>query len=371
MSQFAQYHGAAQTWQSACEKCVASIKCSVIQGNLGFVYVTDHLCNHLPEVLVQLREASGIEQWVGSVGLGICAPGAEYFDRPALSVMICDFPTNSFRIFHSLYRGTNELTAQNKTWLETNAAGFAVVHGAPNNPAIPSLVEKLCTISAGRLVGGISSSRVGLLQVAEDLTQGGLSGVLFGPQVPAVTGITQGCTPVGDVHRVTGCDANIVMTLDGRPALEVFDEDIGELMAHDYQRITGYIFAAIPVVGSDENDYVVRNMIGADRQRSLLAIDTPMRLGDPLMFVRRDPKAAQTDLKAMLGKLTAGLEHAPKAGLYFSCLARGANMFGSEGQELAMVKEYVGDIPLTGFFANGEIAHNRVYSYTGVLTLFL
>jgi small ligand-binding sensory domain FIST len=26
-------------------------------------------------------------------------------------------------------------------------------------------------------------------------------------------------------------------------------------------------------------------------------------------------------------------------------------------------------VPLAGFFANGEISHNRLYGYTGVLTL--
>ena len=29
------------------------------------------------------------------------------------------------------------------------------------------------------------------------------------------------------------------------------------------------------------------------------------------------------------------------------------------------------DFPLVGFFANGEISNHRLYSYTGVLALFL
>ena len=34
-------------------------------------------------------------------------------------------------------------------------------------------------------------------------------------------------------------------------------------------------------------------------------------------------------------------------------------------------RDELGDFPLVGFFANGEISNNRLYGYTGVLTLFL
>jgi small ligand-binding sensory domain FIST len=40
------------------------------------------------------------------------------------------------------------------------------------------------------------------------------------------------------------------------------------------------------------------------------------------------------------------------------------------GAELAQVRQALGDIPLVGFFCNGEISRDRLYGYTGVLTLF-
>jgi small ligand-binding sensory domain FIST len=60
-----------------------------------------------------------------------------------------------------------------------------------------------------------------------------------------------------------------------------------------------------------------------------------------------------------------------KAGLYYSCLGRGRNQFGDDSEELKMIRDLLGDFPLVGFFANGEISHNRLYGYTGVLTLFV
>ena len=39
--------------------------------------------------------------------------------------------------------------------------------------------------------------------------------------------------------------------------------------------------------------------------------------------------------------------------------------------EAQVVQEAIGpDVPLIGIYANGEISNNRLYGYTGVLTLF-
>ena len=60
----------------------------------------------------------------------------------------------------------------------------------------------------------------------------------------------------------------------------------------------------------------------------------------------------------------------PRGALYFSCVARGEHMFGSRGAELRVIRDALGEVPLVGFFCNGEISRDRLYGYTGVLTLF-
>ena len=60
-----------------------------------------------------------------------------------------------------------------------------------------------------------------------------------------------------------------------------------------------------------------------------------------------------------------------RGGLYFSCVARGPNLFGQEGREMEIIGDMMRDIPLVGFFGQGEISNNRLYGYTGVLALFL
>jgi small ligand-binding sensory domain FIST len=255
-------------------------------------------------------------------------------------------------------------------WSEGTDARFAVVHADPTQPATVQLVAQLSHSLDGFLVGGSSSSRGAQVQIADLPVGGGLSGVLLSSDVPVATGLTQGCSPIGPAHEVTECDRNIVAEIDGRPALDVFREDIGEVLARDLNRVAGYIFAGFPIERSDTGDYLVRNLLGIDVRRKLLAIGEYVHPGQSILFCRRDAASAEQDLLRMLRNLKRRAPRAPKAGLYFSCLGRGPEIFGPNG-ELGRVREVLGDFPLVGFFANGEIFHDRVYGYTGVMTLFL
>ena len=112
-------------------------------------------------------------------------------------------------------------------------------------------------------------------------------------------------------------------------------------------------------------------MVGIDPDNKLVAIGERISEGDRVMFVRRDGPAAMEDLDRMLRDVTGRAGPNPKAALYFSCVARGPNLFGADSEELKTVQDAIGeDTPLVGFFANGEICKNRLYGYTGVLTLF-
>ena len=75
------------------------------------------------------------------------------------------------------------------------------------------------------------------------------------------------------------------------------------------------------------------------------------------------------DLERMLKDIERRSGSVPRAGLYYSCIARGRHLFGPGAEEMQAIRKHLGDIPLTGFFANGEISNNRLYAYTGVLTL--
>lgn len=370
---FISAHGSGPDWQSVAQDCATQLKSAEPEHRLGFLYVTDHFSADLSDISNFLKNRIGVDHWVGTVGLGVCTTSKEYFDEPAMVVMIIPARDSAFRIFDNVSDSITAITDKHASWLSNILSPLTVVHGDPRNQNINDLIEKISSETEGFLVGGLTASQQNFFQLADGVSEGGLSGAMLAlDEIPAQVGVTQGCSPIGSPHRITAADQNLLIELDGKPALEVFKEDVGEVLARDLQRAAGYIFVALPVSASDTGDYLVRNLLGVDSETGVVAIGDHVTAGDQIMFCRRDHDSAITDMKRMLSDIKSRTEiGAIRGGLYFSCCARGPNQFGSDSEELKIISSELGDFPLVGFFANGEISNNRLYGYTGVLTVFL
>lgn len=369
-------HAADADWETLVRSVLDQIGDIPAGANLGFLYVTDTLDGDLPLIAEKLRETTGVEHWVGTVGFGVMVGGREYFETPALVAMLGVLPEDAFRVLPTVEKPGDLLPDNVMNWAGKANPVLGVVHADPRNAYIADILNSITDDTNAVLVGGLTASRGKQAQIADGLTEGGVSGVLFGEDVATVTGLSQACSPVGDIHRVTKSQENILIELDDRPALDVFKEDIGDVLSRNLERVSGYIHAALPISADDNaeesGDYLVRNVVGIDPENNLLAIGERIAEGDRVMFVRRDGPAAEEDLDRMLGDVTGRAGAAPKAALYYSCVARGPNLFGADSEELKAVQAAIGkDVPLVGFFANGEISKNRLYGYTGVLTLIL
>ncbi len=352
-------------WTSAAQACMTQLGSIPVAANLGFLYLSDEFAGEAEAILDFFKSATSVAHWVGTVGVGVCATGVEYLEQAAMAVMLGEFEAADFRILPT------QRTEQDIDRLVFADAYFAVVHGDPSNPRIQQLIESLSArMASSFVVGGLSSSRGEMPQIADTVTAGGLSGVVFSERVRLATRLTQGVSPLGSRHRITEAKQNIIATLDRRPALDVMKEEIGEVLARDLRRAAGYIFVGLPVRGSDTGDYLVRNLVGVDPQNHLIAIGESVEVGDEILFCRRDEASAEEDMRRMLEAIGRQLNAPIRGGVYYSCLGRGQNMFGTPNRELGLIRETLGDFPLVGFFANGEISHNRLYGYTGVLTLF-
>ncbi len=367
-------------WGQTVKACLDEL--GPVEGcNLGFLYITDALAEHATSIVTLLRGVTGIRDWVGTVGIGVCANDEEIFDQPAIAVMVARLPADSFRLFPIVSGDLEPLRRMAGGWLDRHGASLALVHADPRHPQLAGLVATLAESTGSFLVGGLTASRSAFAQftipgntatmAGGPVGDGGVSGVLFAPTLDVATGLSQGCTPIGPPHAITASQDNVILEIDGRPALEVFKEDIGELLARDLRRVSGYIFAGLPIPGSDTADYMVRDLIAIDPRAGWISVAERVQTGQSILFTRRDQQSAESDMRRMLANLRKRVKTPPKGALYVSCIARGPSLFGTGSQELAMIRETFGDIPLAGFFASGEISHNRLYGYTGVLTLFL
>jgi small ligand-binding sensory domain FIST len=368
MASFRYGHSAGADWRRAKDACLEQIGQG--SGTLGFLYVTDYFAADLGLILDAFKQATGVPHWVGTVGMGVLATGREYVDQPAMVAMIGDFDSGSFRVFSGV-RNASDIAALSLR-CEAGESNFAVVHADPTNSEVAALVTGLASkVESGFLVGGLTSSRKLNPQIADGLTEGGISGVVFSEEIAVATRLTQGCSPIGPKHSITECQRNIILSVDGKPALDVMREDLGDRFGKDLARIGGHVFVGLPIRGSDTGDYLVRNLLGIDPQSKLIAIGELIQPGQQLMFCRRDLDSAAEDMNRMLESIKKGLFGKPRGGIYYSCLARGPNLFGADSEELGLIRDALGEFPLVGFFCNGEISHNRLYGYTGVLTLFV
>ena len=248
-------HAAAEHWGIAAKACLEGISAAAPAANLGFLYVNEAFADDMASVLTFLRETTRIPHWVGAAAPGILANDSEYREGGAVAVMVGALPPESFHHFAGLDAST--IRKANSGW----PAGAAILHGDPRNPAVAPVLADLAA-DVPIQVGGLVSSSGPPSQIAESVISGGLSGLLLGPEVEVITALSQGCAPIGPIHRVTDAWQGVLMALDGRPALEVLKEEAGELIARDPRRAAGYIHIALPSESEDRHDYQVRARVG-------------------------------------------------------------------------------------------------------------
>jgi small ligand-binding sensory domain FIST len=204
-----------------------------------------------------------------------------------------------------------------------------------------------------------------------------LAGLYLAGDLRRSIGITQGCQPLGPPARITAGDGNVILELDGRPALEVLRSRLPGPLAGSLDRLGGHLFVGLPPDPLQEEilpgEYLVRHLLGIDEGRGALVVAATVRAGEPLYVVLREAQAARQDLKEMLKRLGSSARHAARFGFYFNCAARGSSLYGMPGIDTAFISSALGDLPIIGFFGNAEIAplrgRNRVFTYTGVLAL--
>ncbi|MCL4184304.1 MAG: FIST C-terminal domain-containing protein [Burkholderiaceae bacterium] len=355
---------------------------------LGLVYVTERLAERLGDIATLLRERFPAVQWIGASAHGVCATGIEYTGESALTAMICELPPEGWRVF-SGPDGASIPPAGGTA----PAAFTALVHAEPMTADLAESVADLAArVDTGFLFGGlIGGSQPNSAQLADGVVRGGFSGATFGDGVRLLSRVTQGCAPLAREHVISDCSSHYIQRLDGQPALDVLLGDLGVdaevrasrdgeeiLRALPAERLSNGLMVGLAPSSRDRGigfgDYIVRNVLGIDPHNRLLAIAATPRRGDRAVFCTRDRHAARADLIRICTELREELESESLRVLgahYVSCVARGAHLFGASGAEQGIIAHNLGAIPLVGFLANGEIARDRVYGYTGVLTLFV
>ncbi len=212
----------------------------------------------------------------------------------------------------------------------------------------------------GGLASGAQSHGGNVLYLGDKILDSGMVGVALSGNVTLDTIVAQGCRPIGKPMNITKCNQTLLETVDGKPPLQVLEEMVEDMNENDRKLIQTSLFLGIEMDPFNENpgqgDFLIRNLIGVDRDTGALSIGALLREGQLVQFHLRDKAMSSEDLNEMLTRYQSksNLDEASGA-LLFSCLGRGEYLYGEPNHDSEMFRKVLGNVPLGGFFCNGEI----------------
>jgi small ligand-binding sensory domain FIST len=322
--------------------------------------------------------------------LGACAESiaftrTEVERSSAISIWLASLPGVAITPFHLDYDATVDegsfLGWTDELLSDWPASSVVVLLGEPftfpadrfagvlnqEHPGVPML---------GGMASGADRPGVDQLLLNKQVFSAGAVGVRLSGDFSARSVVSQGCKPVGHPYVITRADRNVIYELGGKSALAQLQSLVEGMSEEDREKATGGLHIGRVIneyQGSfSRGDFLVRNLIGIDQRSGAIAIGDYVRAGQTVQFHIRDGQSADEDFRQMLA--LAAEQGIPKGALLFSCNGRGSNLFGVPNHDAGAIADVLGNIPLAGFFAAGELGpiggRNFLHGFTASLLLF-
>ena len=311
---------------------------------------------------------------VGTTGMGVIGVGREVEERPAVSVSAGALPGVSLAPFRVDARKVEELDVSPANWSaflgtplrdDVHFLLFAHPFTAPTDDLVAALDQAYPT---GRKVGGLASGgntpETMALFLGEDTYYDGAVGCAIWGDVAFDVIVAQGCRPVGPQLKVTKAAGTHLFELDGERALDRVMAVLNAIPEDERILARRTVFVGVAMEahekeggGPYDGGYLVRNIMGGDRETGALHVGHQLREGQTVRLQVRDARTADQELVEMLRRYgeARGEGAPPAAAFMFQCNGRGTNLFGREGHDAQAFERALGRLPLAGFFCNGEI----------------
>lgn len=355
--------------------------------DLVFAFVSAHHAAAYGRLPKLVGEALGGRLLIGCSAGGVIGGGHEIEQRPGVALSAAFLPGVTIQPLRLSGEALPSPRAEPAAWREL----IGVTADDPQIILLPdpfsfdaeAVIRGLDrAYPEARTIGGIASggrqTGENALWLADGLHHDGLVGVALSGNVALDTVVAQGCRPIGEPMFVTACERNIIRQLDGRAPLDVLQELHERLDARDRQLARHSLFLGIVMkedrVEYRQGDFLIRNLLGIDPQSGALAIGALVDETSVVQFHLRDATTSAQDLDAMLERYRQREMPSPRGALLFSCLGRGQFLYGRPDHDTDAFRRTLGDVPLGGFFCNGEIGpvHGQTFlhGYTSAFGLF-
>jgi len=351
--------------------------------DLAFVFFSSHHVSRAELLAETMTDVLGARVSLGCTGEGVIAGAEELETSPAVTVWTACLPGVSLSPVRLSFSPTQDQFSL-PGWPESDGQDgtfllLADPFSTPMQDVLSLLEERYPgTAAIGGLAGGGQDAGENRLFLGRQTFENGLVGVRISGPIEVRPVISQGCRPIGERYVVTKAEHNLVHEMGGTPALTRLQAVFESLGGEDRRRAHRALHVGI-VIDEHRNrfergDFLVRNLVGADQSTGAVAIGDVVQEGQTVQFHLRDAKSASEDLHLLLAADRSRHPNAPLGALVFSCCGRGQGLFGRPHHDSGVLAERLGQIPVAGFFAQGEIGpvggRNFLHGYTASMALF-
>lgn len=372
--------------------------------DLGMIFISSSFASDYPRLMPLLKEQLQVSALIGCGGGGAIGSselgGAQEVERePALSLTLARLPNVSIRTFHLLENDLPDLDSPPDRWTESIGVAAAeqphfILLADPFSANINDLLQGLDfaypnSAKVGGLASAGTSNRGMSLFCNYHHYHQGTIGVALSGEIVMETIVAQGCRPIGQTYRVARAERNVILSLaadnadplardeDCQPPLQALQTLLKGLSYEDRQLAQHSLFIGIARDEFKETlgqgDFLIRNLVGVDPQAGAIALGDRVRPGQRIQFHLRDANTSAEDLEWWLQRSQIRSASATGA-VMFSCLGRGEGLYQKPNFESQQFHRYFNEVPLSGFFCNGEIGpvggSTFLHGYTSVFGIF-
>ena len=359
----------------------------LVRADLALFFCTYPHATQLKEISTEIARVTAAKEIAGCTGYGIIAGSREVEQANALSVLVIASDRMKGKSFFVKAQPKSEPQTAQKIVKESRPSGSEAQNIAIMFPDFSQMHPELLMKAMRKLapediwVGGCPSgdkSSDSTYQAANgEAGTHAISGMYLSGDFRPMIGVAQGAVPIGKTYTITKSRENCILMLDEKTAYEALVELAKAHPLPSEQDPNSWIFMALSQAGENgpiaRESYFVRNILGVDPQRGLIAVAAVVKEGQRVSFAIRDPAMAKEDLRNLLKRIKRDLPSPIKFGLYFNCCARGKSLYQTGGVDTAIIEEVLGTFPLAGFFTFGEIGpvmgSSLLHNYSGVLFL--
>lgn len=354
--------------------------------DLAFLFFSSHYAENVEELAAAVRRELAPRLLIGCSGEGIITDSEEIEATAAVALWTAHLPGVSLTPLRLSFNQDEEGFSidgwPEELGKESERPTLILLADPFSTPMdeVLSLIADQCpgSIAVGGMAGGGHDLGQNRMLFNDEIYDGGLVGVAVAGPVGIRTVVSQGCRPIGERYVVTRAEKNIIHELGGMPALDRLQAMFESLSSEERNMAQHALHIGI-VMDEQRNrfergDFLVRNLIGADRSSGSVAIGDMVEEGQTVQFHVRDARSASEDLHLLLAAEKARRKHPPLGALMFSCCGRGRGLFGRPHHDITVFRERAGAVPVAGFFAQGEIGPvggtNFLHGYTASVALF-